>query len=50
MNIATVKKLIQNMKGISLNQQRLLFARNQLEDEKILEEYDVQVESTIHLV
>jgi large subunit ribosomal protein L40e len=38
------------MEGISLTQQRLLFAGKQLEDEKTLEEYDVQVESMIHLV
>ncbi len=50
MNIATVKKLIQDQKDIYPDQQRLVFGGQKLEDEKTLEEYDIHIGSTVHLI
>lgn len=44
------KVKIQEMEGIPLEEQRLIYAGTQLEDDHTLGEYDVQNESTFHLV
>ena len=50
MTVLVLKGLVQQHEGIPIDQQRLIYAGPQLEDERTLGKYDIGFGATVHLI
>ena len=49
-SVLSVKQKLEDVEGVPVNQQRLIFADKQLDDEKTLSDYNIQKDAEIKLV
>lgn len=49
-SVQSLKQTIFDREGIKVDEQRLIYAGKQLDDERTIDDYGIQKEATIHLV